>query len=184
VKSSPRPFYRGHLGITLARLGLLLSARARPTEALDCYRQALVHLQEAAEQVPSDPGFPAAFRTAARGAAELLVRRGEHATLSQLAQKLKTPFPKSGTAPYRAAWLVAQGAGLVANDRTVPEAKRREQVEAYAGMAVDLLREALQNDCPGSRSWKEDSAFVPLGSCEAFRRLLIEVEERAQNPAP
>jgi tetratricopeptide (TPR) repeat protein/predicted Ser/Thr protein kinase len=184
MKSSPRPFFRGHLGITLSRLGLLLRARERPAEALDCYRQALLHLQEAAEQVPSDPGFPAAFREAARGAAELLVRRGEHAELGRLARTLTAPFPGSGTAPFRAAWLVAQAAGFAAGDRTAPEAKRREQVEAYTGLAAALLREALQKDCPGSESWKQESAFAPLGSSEAFRRLLIDVEDRAKNHAP
>jgi tetratricopeptide (TPR) repeat protein len=165
------PSYRRDLANTRAYLAKTLLAHGQPQPAARLFEQAVSSWRELVAGSPDSPDYR-------NGLASTLAERGDHRAAAREAAELQRVTPDRAAGSYAAAGIVAVCATAVTRDGTLPEAKRSQLAQAYAGQALDLLREAVRHGFRGSELLEKDPDFDPLRSREDFQRLLKEAASR------
>jgi tetratricopeptide (TPR) repeat protein len=163
--------YRSQLGASLNNLAFLLLKRESPASAVPLLEEAVRHQKAALKLGPEAPYYRPFLRNHYENLAEALIQLGQHGKAATAAAELPDLYPDRPQEAVRAAGFLARCAGLAARDTTLPEARRKELVDAHGHRAVALLRRAMD------RGWNDRTAldaavFKPLRSRDDFQKLL------------
>jgi serine/threonine-protein kinase len=177
------PAYRNDLGVTLNHLGLVARDGGDAEQARQRFGQAVEHHQAA---LKANPRQPASRRTLFRAVVNLsdaLVQLKDHGGLARAAEALYGGVLTGPESRYQAARLLARAVPLAEKDAALPEDQRQERVRAYAGRALDFLREAVQQGFQGAARLRNDPHLIALRGREDFRGLLGQVGIKAAKAA-
>jgi hypothetical protein len=105
----------------------------------------------------------------------VLIRLGDHAAASAMAETLVQAARTSGDHLYVAACYLARCVPLAGKDTKLPDAKRRERARRYGDRAVELLREAVAKGYTDVKTTREDKDLDALRQRDDFQKLLAEM---------
>jgi serine/threonine protein kinase len=164
------PTYRRDLANTRAYLGRTLLAHGPSQPAAGLFEQAVASWRELVAGSPDSTDYR-------NGLASALAAWGDHRAAAREAAELVRVTRDRALGAYPAAGIVAVCATAVLRDGTLPEAERRRLAQAYAGQALDLLRDAVRHGFRGFELLEKDPDFGALRSREEFQKLLAELGE-------
>jgi serine/threonine protein kinase len=174
------PVYHSLLGGALNNLAGLVRDRGDPAQASRLFAEAVGHQQQALKSNPQHPIYRTFLRNHYWGLADSLVRLGEHAGAAAAAQEMPRLFPAGMMEHHVAGRYLAQCVALAAKDPRLTEVGRRDQAQAYAGRAVEFLRQAVRRGHKDPASFGNDPLLAPLRPYPAFQQLMQELNPAAK----
>jgi serine/threonine protein kinase/tetratricopeptide (TPR) repeat protein len=172
--------YQHELAATMGNLARLLRDRKEFIRARELLEQALPHERAALEAYPGHPGYRELYLKNRGSLIETLVDLGDHSAAALTAEELVQAVVKPANDLYDAACFLARCVPLAEKDSKLAEPRRGELAHQYAGRALEILRQAVQNGYKDVDHMKKDTDLDPLRSREDFKRLLAELEARKQ----
>jgi serine/threonine protein kinase len=160
-------------GTMFGELGDWIEARKLFEEGVKCQRQAL-------GLEPANAAFREQLLRIYGNLAESCLALDDHDAAVKAASEQPRLLPETWTGYRSAASILASCTEAAAKDVRLPEEKRKETAQAYAGQAVEMLRQAVARGYADVDSLNKESAFAPLRSREDFKKLLAELEMKAR----
>ncbi len=161
--------------VNLARMRLL---RKELVGARQMLEEALPYHQAALKASPNHPLYRQFYRLNRWRMAETLLELKDHAAAAVAARE----FLQVGFEPprdsYTAACLLAGCAGLAAQDRQLPEDRRRELATTYGDQAVAALRQAVAKEAKEVVQVPTEPKLDPLRTRPDFQKLSRELETK------
>ncbi len=168
------PAYRNDLGSTLTQLGLLAYDGGKLVSARERFEQALGHHQAALKANVGQPAYRRALFRTIPHLSDVLVELKDHAGLARAAEALYGGALRGPEVRYQAARLLARAVPLAEKDAALPEEQRQARASAYAGRAVEILRELVRHGLSGAPRLGHDPQLDPLRGRDDFRALLVQ----------
>jgi tetratricopeptide (TPR) repeat protein/tRNA A-37 threonylcarbamoyl transferase component Bud32 len=172
------PASQSELAIARHVLAEFYLDRSRPAEARRELEKAVGEQQSALAAQNKNPAFRSALCKHYVILLKALCELEDHAAAARTAADLaQTADPKTQDWVGVAGFL-GRCMELANQDKKLPEAKRREVVQAYGNQAIELLRRAVANGYKDSGSLKEAPEFELLRPRDDFKKLVSSLEDK------
>jgi tetratricopeptide (TPR) repeat protein len=151
-------------------------------EARPYFDEAILHLRKALQSNRARALYLHDLRAAYQTLAGLFLVAGKHTLAAETAEELLKVDPENWQAYHMAAGLLAGCADEAAKDATLSPKERAATVEARAGRAVQLLREAVARGFADSQELRDSPTYGPIRPRTDFQDLLRSLEKKGKVP--
>jgi tetratricopeptide (TPR) repeat protein len=184
AEPSAQPADRSQLGAVLNNFAMLLTKRNKPAEAARLLEEAVVSQKAALEIDPKNPRYRQFLRNHYRNLTDAWLALGDHAAAARAAAEPPRLFPDSWREHFWAVEMLVHCIHLAQEDAGLPETKRRELTQTYAGAVRRHAREAVK--WGGNDPNALDSLAWFLANSPGFRAppLAVELARQAVELAP
>ena len=172
------PYARSELGGMLSNLAMALARHQRHAEAVTVAHEAITQQQQALSARPQQESFRRYCRNHHWVLADALIALGDYRRGAEAYQESQRLFPDLFQ-EYRGAVASARCAALAAEDSRLSEAERKEAVERYVAVAIELLQAARGKDAKELVGLKSQSEFRVLEGRPEFQQLLTSLDDAA-----
>jgi tetratricopeptide (TPR) repeat protein len=179
-KDPENPDWKSDLAMAWNNTGETLRQLGRLEEALKAYQQAAVLLREAVEKAPSVVTFKELCFTNTGNLARILSELGKVTEAIATVRDLRRILPAHPQNYYQMASalsLCIPAIGKGKNELTEQDQAQRRQLGDHA---MEYLRQALALGYSDVEHLKKDPNLDPLRSREDFKKLVLELEEKAK----
>ncbi len=175
------PYNYETLAKNLVTLANLVSERGDLVETRRLQEQAIASSRKALEFNSRNNSYVTLVRDGRAALAETLIKMGEHAEANKTSAELVNDSPEPAPDRFRAGAFLARCVTLAQKDERLPAARRAELASAYAGRAVELVREAIRRGYRDDQKLRCDHSFDALRTRADFREVLAD-SSRSQEP--
>ncbi len=172
-----KPAGQRDLAVTAGTLAWLLDD-SQPAEARKLFDRALDAQRAAYRAQPRGRrANPQGLMSAYMDLAAFLKRRGLHAELPALADRLRQDFPNEGDQTYNGACWLADAVRVVRRDKSLSAQERSRLENDYAAQAVRMLDKAIKEGYTERAHMEADTDLDPLRARPDFQRLMADLEK-------
>ncbi len=171
--------YRFGHGQVLNNLADLLRERGRLEEVLPLSREATQELGGLYRSNPRSSFYRQGYSYACWTLAQILVDRRDPRAASEVVVEYLGIEPNGFEESFESAGFLCRCARLARDDASVLEGQREALARTYTGRAMDALALAVRNGFRDARLLQTADTYEPLRNREDFRRLVIELWDRA-----
>jgi thiol-disulfide isomerase/thioredoxin len=161
---------------TAVTLAWLLSD-GQPAEARPLFDRGLEAQRAAYRAQPPGQADPQGLTSAYMDLAAFFKRKGLHAELPALGDRLRQDFPTDGEQTYNAACWLADAVRVVRRDKALAAGERSRLDEDYAAQAVRMLDKAIKEGYTNRAHMEADTDLDPLRPRPDFQRLMADLEK-------
>jgi serine/threonine protein kinase len=179
-KDPENPDWKGDLAMTWGNTGETLRAQGRLEEALKAYQRAAVLLREAVEKAPGVVTFKELCFTNTGNLARILSELGKVTEAIATVRDLRRILPAHPQNYYQMASAVSLCIPAIAKGKNEPTDQDRAQQRQLGDQAMEDLRYALVLGYSDVEHLKKDPNLDPLRSRDDFKKLVLELEEKAK----
>jgi thiol-disulfide isomerase/thioredoxin len=174
--------YHNQLAVTANSLASMLGT-SDPAAARPWQERALEARRQVVRLAPSSTSKKSDLHYCYFDLAKLLERCGDHAALLALGEALLLDAPDDPNQTYNAACLAARAANTAAAQPELPEAERRQLVDAHGSAAVKLLGMAVHLGYRDHPHMERDPDMDPLRARPDYQQLVAELSSRFPRPS-
>jgi serine/threonine protein kinase/tetratricopeptide (TPR) repeat protein len=168
--------YRGEWGTSLTNLGGVLARQGKHAEALACLRQACGPLEGILASAAADEGTRDTLGDVYRMTARVQREMGDLAGAIEALGKERKLWPTRGDRLYAIACELAGCAAAVGTAGKPLTPAQQAERRTCQDLAVETLRQAVQNRFEDAGRLRKDAALRPLHDHADFQKLLGELE--------
>jgi serine/threonine-protein kinase len=176
------PAFQTQRAATATSLGYAL-AESSPAEAQQWFERAVEASHDAHRLNVPDAAARRNLALAYGDLAEFLKRRGDHAGLVKLAERLRQDFPGVALETYNAGCYLANAIAVVKADSALAAPERDRLAELYATSAVVLLEQAVEEGHTEREHMTIDADLDVLRPRTDFKEFWSRLESRFPNKA-
>jgi hypothetical protein len=140
-------------------------------------KQAAGHHKAVLQRNPQNRSYQKAFRQDTHRLVELLLQSREHAEAARNTLEFSRLVPSNAQDTCDLAKLLSRCVRVVEQDGKLATKRRQELARRYGDLAMELLRQAVQNGYKDVEAVKKNPDLDPLRPRDDFKRLVADLEK-------
>jgi hypothetical protein len=178
------PAYKHNLAAALHDLAEFAQQHNTPADARRIMEDALRQQRAAVELAPKQAVFRTTLCAYYLKLVDLLSEQDEYSAAAKAIGELAQIAAENWAELHKAAIALGRCMQLAAKDTKLPPAERAKAIQTYGDQAMALLRRAVNHGFKESTLLKQAPEFAELRKRDDFKKLVADVEGKANGRSP